>query len=190
MRLTATRPPAHPQHRRTAEGDPTPLHGFATGLTWRQLSPHISKNPLEPISKFQNVSPVSAPAEAQPCHPDCGCCQHSAGAAGSSGTAFLAGKAHAGCQAGAGPGAHVTRTPTTLWTSHLQSPSRKITLHVLLLLQEGFGSTVLQPRRRCQHPRASDLPQSPGGIFPLLHYRRSSHMPSVDPARSTVQGQR
>lgn len=56
-----------------------------------------------------------------------------------------------------------SRTPSTLWTRHLQSPSCRITLRVLL--QGGFGSFLLTA--------------SPGGIFPLLHWARQAKRGSI-----------
>lgn len=103
---TANSPQAHP----AAEGDPTPRHSFATSLTQRQLSPHAAKSPLNPISKSQNITPLSATLPPRPQL-----------LPASSRRVFLAGTAHAGCQAGAGPGAHISHTPTLLWTSRLQS---------------------------------------------------------------------
>lgn len=102
------------------------------------------------------------------------------GAAGSSGPAFSAGTAHAGCRAGAGQRPHRTYAHPAL-DEPPANPFCKTTLHVLL--QEVFGSTVPQPLQvpaPCAHS-----PPTPGAdFFPILHYRRGSQMRNMDPSCS------
>lgn len=64
---SASLPAGSPQSRAAWQRvtRPTPLHSFAAGLTWRQLGAYVSKSPLKPISKSQNISPLLATGSSQ-----------------------------------------------------------------------------------------------------------------------------